>query len=158
MSVGDVNSTERGSGARFNTGKPAMDLVPLKVLARHVLRSRPDSTVAKALLSLGHFQATRDISHLTFALEELGDHWDDCARAFDYGRRKYADWNWAKGMNWSVPLACAVRHLRAVLAGEERDKESGETHLGHVFCNIAMLLTFNETYIEGDDLPTPGML
>jgi hypothetical protein len=29
MSIGDVNSDERGSGARFNSGKPRLDLVPI---------------------------------------------------------------------------------------------------------------------------------
>ena len=59
MPVGDVDSDAKGSGARFNDGKPAFDLVPLVAL-------------------------------------------EDCAKVFEYGRRKYASWNWAKGFSvWS---------------------------------------------------------
>jgi hypothetical protein len=32
MSIGDVNSKERGSGARYNTGKPDWSLLPMHLL------------------------------------------------------------------------------------------------------------------------------
>jgi len=32
MSVGDINSTEKGSGARYNDGKPKFSLIPLVLL------------------------------------------------------------------------------------------------------------------------------
>lgn len=84
----------------------------------------------------------------------FGDWWTDCALVFDYGRKKYAEWNWAKGMAWSIPLACAVRHLLAILRGEENDPESGLPHRGHVACNLVMLAQYEATYHEGDDRPT----
>ena len=63
-------------------------------------------------------------------------------------------WNWAKGQAWSVPLASALRHIVfGILAGETHDPESGETHRGHVACNIVMLLTYLTSYPEGDDRP-----
>jgi hypothetical protein len=110
MAIGDVTSKEKGSGARFNSGKPALDLVPLMAL-------------------------------------------EDAAKVFDYGRRKYAEWNWAKGMPWSVPYACMLRHLSAWHQGEDTDPESGESHLGHAMCNLVMLATYARTYQEGDDRP-----
>ena len=33
MSIGDVNSGARGSGARYNTGKPDYSLVPLRLMS-----------------------------------------------------------------------------------------------------------------------------
>lgn len=110
MSVGDVNSAARGSGARYNDGKVPLELIP------------------------------------GIALE-------DCARVFDYGRRKYAAWNWAKGMAWMVPFGCLLRHLYAWARGEDNDPESGLPHLGHAMCNLVMLCTFAHTYPEGDDRP-----
>lgn len=98
MSVGNVNSSERGTGARFNDGKPAFDLLPLFVL--------------------------------TPALEVL-----------DYGRRKYAAWNWCKGQPYSVVMASMLRHLSAFQAGEDTDPESGLSHVGHILCN-ALFLSF----------------
>lgn len=110
MSIGDINSDKRGSGARFNAGKAPMELVPLSAL-------------------------------------------EDCARVFGYGREKYAAWNWAKGMDWSVAYACLLRHMSAWFNGEDNDPESGLPHLGHAMCNLVMLSTFARTYPEGDDRP-----
>jgi len=159
MSIGDVNSKERGTGARFNSGKPDMSLVPLKDLGAFYARLRPDSVEAAALIHLGAFQETHDPAHLYAVLDELGeDGWEECARVFEYGKHKYAAWNWAKGMPWSVPLACGARHLLQIIRGEQSDAESRHPHRGHVFCNVAMLLQFVKTYIEGNDLPPKGML
>ena len=33
MSVGDINSTEKGSGARYNDGQPDYSLIPMHLLA-----------------------------------------------------------------------------------------------------------------------------
>jgi hypothetical protein len=110
-----------------------------------------------ALAELGEFQSRR--GNLMHVFETVGvEAWQDCARVFDYGKAKYAAWNWAKGMAWSVPLACAARHLIAILNGEETDKESGLPHRGHVMCNLVMLMTFEQTYKEGDDRAPEGLL
>jgi hypothetical protein len=60
---------------------------------------------------------------------------------------------WAKGMRWSVPLGCALRHVLAMLEGEALDPESGEPHLNHVYCNVIMLQYFARHYPDGDDRP-----
>jgi hypothetical protein len=108
--IGDVNSEAKGSGARFNGGKPDMSLIPLCTM-------------------------------------------EDEARVWMYGKNKYAAWNWAKGMPWSVPLACLLRHLGAWQRGEEVDLESGLPHLAHAMCNLRMLTLYAKTYPEGDDRP-----
>lgn len=110
MTVGDVNSQERGSGARYNDSKPDLSLIPLCTL-------------------------------------------EDEARVWMYGKAKYAAWNWAKGMDWSVPFACLQRHMAAWQRGEENDPESGLPHLAHAMCNLRMLTLFSRTYPEGDDRP-----
>lgn len=161
--IGDVNSDARGSGARFNTGKVPYELLPLDIVFEATgTGDQDDHPVAQQIIiGLGMWQ--RDDRHadwLTAAFraacggEVTLPALLDAARVFDYGRRKYAEWNWAKGMKWSAPLACAVRHCLAILAGEENDPESGLPHIGHVQCNLLMLLTFAETYPEGDDRPT----
>lgn len=156
-SIGDITSTAKGSGARYNAGKPPFDLLPLSALA---LAFPEDSSPARAVLErLGAFQASHDAGHVLQAILALGAAaWVEAAQVFDYGRRKYAAWNWAKGMPWSVPLACAARHCWAMLHGEELDPESGLPHRGHVLCNLLMLLTYSATYTEGNDLPAPGLL
>jgi hypothetical protein len=157
MPVGDVNSDERGSGARFNDGKPDLALIPLRVLAESFAdktHGTPEHAAVVALHCLGEWQEGGEESCLYAALRALGDCWAECAQVFEYGRRKYAAWNWAKGMAWSVPLACAARHIVwGILAGEHLDPESGKPHHGHVYCNIVMLLTYQRTFPEGDDRP-----
>jgi hypothetical protein len=155
--IGDITSDAKGSGARFNGGKPDFSLVPLTMVADAL--NRDGETVVLALHALGVFQQMHDGVYLFDVLQLLGlDGWEECARVFEYGKRKYAAWNWAKGMPWSVPLACAARHLLAMIRGETTDPESGEPHRGHVFCNVVMLLQYTKTYTEGNDLPPRGML
>lgn len=110
MSIGDVNSQERGSGARYNDSKPDLSLIPIVTLY-------------------------------------------DEARVWMHGKKKYAAWNWAKGMDWSVPLACALRHLAAWQRGEDIDQESGLPHLAHAMCNLRMLTLYADVFPEGDDRP-----
>lgn len=108
MSVGDVNSQDKGSGARYNDGKVNFSLLPLCTL-------------------------------------------EDEIRVWMYGQEKYAAWNWAKGMDWSIPFACAMRHLMQWQAGEDIDEESGLPHIAHAMCNLRMLTLYNKTFPEGDD-------
>jgi hypothetical protein len=66
------------------------------------------------------------------------------ARVLMGGLLKYAEWNWAKGMKWSIPMDCTFRHLlKFWFLGEDIDAESGEHHLDLVLCNIFMLKHYN---------------
>lgn len=163
--VGDVTSNERGSGARFNANKPDLSLIPARILAKFSEMgpaSPPRRTIdwPMVLAHLGSFQmgrATTPSTPLFLALQEMdvdGRMWADCARVFEYGKIKYAAWNWAKGMAWSIPLACALRHIVfGTAVGEDIDPESGLPHRGHIACNIVMLLWYLDEYPEGNDLP-----
>lgn len=176
MPVGDVNSNEKGSGARYNDGKVPYDLLPLATvvnafslryhrqadddfLAALSQRSPSRVAVADVLRELSQFQRTGNIDHIYGALNFSTFTYGSISalapavRVFEYGAKKYAAWNWAKGMKWSVPLACAVRHCIAILSGELIDQESGQPHMGHVQCNLLMLATYVNTYPEGNDLP-----
>jgi hypothetical protein len=157
--IGDVHSNDRGSGARYNTGKVAIELIPLRLIAEqqeHVTpENDPENKLIGTLWNLALFQEGGGADCLRAAIESVGPAWEECAAVFDYGRKKYASWNWAKGMQWSVPLACAARHLIfGMMKGEALDAESGLPHRGHFLCNVVMLLTFIRTYPEGDDRPS----
>ncbi len=65
----------------------------------------------------------------------------------------YPMWNWSKGMPWSVPYECALRHLDAWYRGEATDADSSESHLAHAMCNLLMLVHYEAEYAEGDDRP-----
>jgi hypothetical protein len=153
--IGDINSSARGSGARYNSGKVPIELIPLRVIADHLAHDGlAQPRLISALHALAHFQEGGNAETLWDAIGLVGPVWDECAAVFDYGRRKYAEWNWAKGMQWSIAFACAARHLLRMIDNEENDAESGHPHRGHFLCNIVMLLTFIRTYPEGDDRPS----
>lgn len=151
MSIGDITSDARGSGARFNTGKPPLEYVPMRsVRSACAMISVPHLPVI--LRSLEAFEAGNHAAIET-ALAAGQCHLLDAARVFEFGAQKYTCWNWAKGMAWSVPLACIKRHTLAIASGEIDDPESGLPHIGHIMCNVIMLHHFVEFYPEGADLP-----
>lgn len=155
--IGDINSDKRGTGARYNAGKARVDLIPFWIIAAYERRQfegelTPELEEALTVLdSLGSWQAR--ICSAACVLSDMDDPWAGGAAVFDHGSKKYTDWNWAKGMPWSVPAACAVRHLLAILRGEQNDPESGLPHIGHVASNLIMLAHYEAYYLEGDDRP-----
>lgn len=157
--VGDINSDAKGSGARFNTGKPTLELIPLSIIVPYF---HNDDTLTdaqqralRALDALGMFQARE--GGVYEVLRELGDHWDGCAAVFEM-TPEFSDWKWTKGLKWSVPIGRAARHLMAIIRGETTNPESCLSHVAHVYCNVVMLLTYAGTFTQGDDRPTKGML
>ena len=77
------------------------------------------------------------------------------AAVLKFGAQKYAEHNWRNGFAWSRPLAAAMRHLTAFNDGEDRDPESGLSHLAHAACCIMFLLEFEKTHPELDDRYKP---
>jgi len=77
------------------------------------------------------------------------------AAVLQFGAQKYAEHNWRKGFAWSRPLAAAMRHITAFNAGEDKDPESGLSHLAHAMCCIMFLLEFEKTHQELDDRYKP---
>jgi hypothetical protein len=73
------------------------------------------------------------------------------ARVLTYGAKKYDADNWRRGFKYSVPYACLLRHLTQWWDGEDRDKESGLSHLDHVAANLAMLIEFERDCPHLDD-------
>lgn len=75
------------------------------------------------------------------------------ARVWECGERKYGRDNWRKlwGKDTkSVVLDSALRHLVAMLAGEDRDPETGCYHAAHVRCNMAMIIEYLEMELKLD--------
>jgi hypothetical protein len=77
------------------------------------------------------------------------------AAVLAFGADKYAEHNWRKGFAWSRPLSAAMRHITAFNAGEDKDPESGLSHLAHAACCIMFLLEFEKTQKELDDRYKP---
>jgi hypothetical protein len=79
------------------------------------------------------------------------------AAVLAFGAQKYAEHNWREGFAWSRPLSAAMRHITAFNAGEDRDPESGLSHLAHAACCIMFLLEFEKTHPHLDDRFKPNV-
>jgi hypothetical protein len=160
--IGDLSSDEKGSGARMNADKLAVEQIPVRCW--HKLFHAQMSVLNEDKVYLGQLL---DLVEALAAFQEgkadglqllhsVPAYWfEDAIAVFVYGAKKYKRWNWLKGQAWSVPMASAIRHARAVFAGEIVDRESGLAHTGHFTCNLIMLATFYDTYKEGNDFPDP---
>jgi hypothetical protein len=75
----------------------------------------------------------------------------EIAKVLAFGAEKYGRHNWRKGMAWSRLMGAILRHLFAWKLGEDKDQESGLSHLAHVGCDILFLLTYELNGIGSDD-------
>jgi hypothetical protein len=72
------------------------------------------------------------------------------AKVFAFGATKYGRDNYKQGMEWSRVLDASLRHILAFANGEDKDPESGLSHLGHALCCLNML-AYYETKGKGTD-------
>ena len=68
-----------------------------------------------------------------YAIEQL-------SHVLTFGAQKYAAHNWRKGLSKCRLIAAALRHLFAYLGGQDRDDESGLSHVAHAMCCCMFLL------------------
>jgi len=72
-------------------------------------------------------------------------------RVLEMGAKKYAPYNWSKGMPVTEVSESLLRHMFAYLDGELDDNESKIEHLGHVMCNCMFLIHIMREKPEFDD-------
>lgn len=75
---------------------------------------------------------------------------DAAARAFMYGAKKYARDNYKQGMKFSRLVSALMRHVTAWNEGEDRDSESGLSHVDHTLA-CAMMLAYYLANERGTD-------
>lgn len=75
---------------------------------------------------------------------------DAYGRVAEFGMVKYSARNWEKGLPASQIAASLQRHLWAYMDGENKDTESGLSHLDHLLWNVVALLYNNHHGIEDD--------
>jgi hypothetical protein len=78
------------------------------------------------------------------ALEELG-------RVLAHGAEKYEEDNWRKGFEWRRLISASLRHILAFNDGEDKDPESGLSHVAHAMCMLMFLLEHETTHRDLDD-------
>lgn len=73
------------------------------------------------------------------------------ASVLTHGAKKYEPNNWRKGLPWTRIYASTLRHLLLWATGEDKDKDSGLSHLSHAATNLMFLITWARTHKELDD-------
>lgn len=68
-----------------------------------------------------------------------------------FGAKKYAAHNWRKGIQLSRLLGACLRHVFAFMRGEDKDPESGLSHLYHASCCLMFASEIHRTKPELDD-------
>ncbi len=180
VTVGDLNSAELGTGARKSAGKPDWSQLPWWVVPDIRVAFEEMRAVGRhmhwglVLALLGEWQRGTNFkldqaAAMTLWLSRCeidgvllyGDvgktekfpvrALEETVRVLEFGAKKYAKGNWAKGMSWSVCFNSAMSHLTKILVGEKKDEESGLPHRAHLMCNLIFLIGYRSRFPEGDD-------
>lgn len=110
-----------------------------------------DKEPAKLTGAVKHDQGKLDWSLLPI------DSVEEILKVLEFGKHKYAAWNWASngGFKYSRLFGSLLRHIFAWWRGEDRDPETGLSHLAHAGCNILFLLYYikhrDTKYQNNDD-------
>lgn len=75
----------------------------------------------------------------------------EVAKVLGFGAKKYDGWNWAKGISYSRILGATLRHVFAYLGGEDKDPETGLSHMAHAACECLFILHYEQFKKEFDD-------
>lgn len=75
------------------------------------------------------------------------------ATILTFGAKKYSPRNWESGMEWGRVYGALLRHLNAWWGGQDKDPETGESHLWHAACCLCFLITYEMRGIGKDDRP-----
>lgn len=102
--------------------------MPLKKSSEYLARATP--------LGIKHDAEKLPLELLpTDALEEV-------ARVLQFGAKKYGARNWEKGISFTRLLGALFRHAFAWLRGEDKDPETGLSHMAHAACETLFALAF----------------
>lgn len=77
------------------------------------------------------------------------------AFAFAFGGKKYGLHNFRNGLAHTRCLDAAMRHILAIVSGEDLDPESGLPHVYHAMCSLAMYDDSRLNHPELDDRYKP---
>lgn len=75
----------------------------------------------------------------------------EIAEVLTFGAAKYDANNWCRGARWGRYFAALLRHLFAWWSGEEKDPETGKSHLAHAGCCLFFLMEYQRNNWGTDD-------
>lgn len=75
----------------------------------------------------------------------------EISKAMMFGAKKYGRHNYLEGRGWLSLGAAMLRHGLKWVDGEDKDPESGVSHLAHVSANCIMLMEYAFRGLGNDD-------
>ena len=75
----------------------------------------------------------------------------EIADVLAYGAEKYCANNWCRGTEWSRYFSALCRHIFAWWRGEDKDPETGFSHLAHAGCCLLFLMEYQRNAWGTDD-------
>jgi hypothetical protein len=76
---------------------------------------------------------------------------EEITQVLAFGARKYGDSNWCRGARWGRYFAALCRHIFAWWGGENKDPETGFSHLAHACCCLIFLIVYQRNGWGDDD-------
>lgn len=64
----------------------------------------------------------------------------EVGKTFSYGAKKYQEFNYSSGMEYTRYSDAALRHINQALRGEDIDSESNCYHISNAIASLLMLL------------------
>lgn len=78
---------------------------------------------------------------------------EEVAKVFSHGAKKYPTYNFLIGTDWSRYIDAFYRHVSAWELGENKDPESGLSHLAHACACLMILISLQQLNKGSDDRP-----
>ena len=110
----------------------------------------PEQDILKPYIVPKGDKSKQDAGKLPWELVP-GDAVEEIVKVLDYGANKYTARGWEEGMHWSRCFGALMRHMWAWWRGEDKDQETGITHLAHAGCCILFLIAYEKRRIGTDD-------
>lgn len=78
---------------------------------------------------------------------------EEIVKVLTFGANKYNDRNWEHGMKWGRCFRALMSHSWAWWRGEDKDPETGLSHMAHAGCCLLFLLSYELRNAGTDDRP-----
>lgn len=114
---------------------PTPDMYVMDVQPTPLTDEELASLVEKPVVSVKHDQGKVRLDLIPF------DALDEIAKALEFGAKKYSEGNWEGGFEWRRLIGAALRHTTSWARGQDKDPESGVSHLAHAGAMIMFLLS-----------------
>lgn len=75
----------------------------------------------------------------------------EIAKVIEKGSEKRGLHEWREGRDWTKEVDAIQRHLGQWNNGEDKDEETGLSHLAHAGARLMMLITYEATNTGKDD-------